>query len=533
QIAQGEADLENAVNYAREHSNIRVDRRTARLQAEDDFEEASLEDERKDAKGEVVKIMNILSTEVEQRHLELLAASPPFILKLQQAVVIAASLQERNGETLCPQNRWRSLLHLLLKEAGEGLLQYGGRGDDTALVAASVRILSLHLNAWSVKRLRLELDRVWTAAIMDEGKCNPSYRIQVEAWQEARKEFEHCYSQAKDLATEDGGGIRVIRDHVCDLKARAEFSGMEKVSNGEDSTLESDLLRLEQRLSPITKTKDLHDCYQALLARCATQGAWSTAQGVYRSMRAAYNTGICTPGPGLITFRHLLRSAKNAHPPRPHEALLVLEEMRKHGVTPQAHHYHLVVAACGDVVGFSHDWERRNLVRKSSNFHDNSELSRSHYTGGSTEQRKIQESQRSTWVGKNVVSISHGRLTKSQVGTETRSVLLKTAGGEENEESHEGARVVNPSQDEKFEGGWKLALQVVIDMKERGVHPTEATYRALAGACSVSKSGEDPACIYQTLKQAGIPLKYCYEAGQSNASIYAKIRRGYVNQILF
>lgn len=97
--------------------------------------------------------------------------------------------------------------------------------------------------------------------------------------------------------------------------------------------------------------------YNLLLAKCAETGAWQTAIAAYRSMSAKDDTftgdgklgsgdGNHQPFPGPTVYRHLLRAAKNATPPRPRTALSVLTEMRRRGISPSVSDYNIVVSAC-------------------------------------------------------------------------------------------------------------------------------------------------------------------------------------------
>lgn len=78
---------------------------------------------------------------------------------------------------------------------------------------------------------------------------------------------------------------------------------------------------------------------------------------------------------------------------------------------------------------------------------------------------------------------------------------------------------------------WRLALEVIADMRDRGIAPTEVTYKTLveccrcAGAASAytrcgdgrEAAGSAPADVYAALKEAEIPLQFCYQAGVANA----------------
>lgn len=79
---------------------------------------------------------------------------------------------------------------------------------------------------------------------------------------------------------------------------------------------------------------------------------------------------------------------------------------------------------------------------------------------------------------------------------------------------------------------WRLALEVINEMRSNGIKPTEVTYRMLRETCKCAggevrffkspeelrhKEDSSPDEIYTALRNAGVPQKVCYNAGVGNA----------------
>lgn len=102
----------------------------------------------------------------------------------------------------------------------------------------------------------------------------------------------------------------------------------------------------------------------------------------------------------------------------------------------------------------------------------------------------------------------------------------------------------------------RLALDVVDDMRDNGVVATEITYKTLVEVCrcagvgtgfaadeevmggggnetATGRAGESvsPAAIYAALKEAGIPDRYCYDAGVGNAMRGGRCYPAYIAEI--
>lgn len=314
--------------------------------------------------------------------------------------------------------------------------------------------------------------------------------------------------------------------------------------------------------------------YNLLLARCAEVGGWATAVSAYRSARAQ---GVITKplssrrdadGPFSLeplVYQHLLRAAKNATPPQPRAALLVLREMRLRGEEPAATHYNLVVSACARAAAVAASTSALMPLD-----HDGTEghavLCEDHLCqgiGGADEHKKEGNCGAIHLEGDNsdgVVAIENETLKPAKLGgcheedaaenmrlkgtafgakidvedLPERCCLLPTAG---DAMQCRGAEAAGET--------WRLALEVIADMRKRGVTPTNVTFKTLveccrcAAAASVLNIGGDeglgkgstPAEVYTALKEAGIPARFCYQAGLGNALKGGRCFPGYVAEI--
>ena len=321
-----------------------------------------------------------------------------------------------------------------------------------------------------------------------------------------------------------------------------------------------------------------HARYNVLLAKCAEAGAWTIAVAAYRSMGArgiiakdtnTYNTSrrfqLERVSLERGVFQYLLRAAKNASPPRPHAAVLVLQEMRSREAEPSAIHYNIVISACaraaaaaaastsvllplekketGDIGG-------QGLSRLPRGVGDNFAGE-----GGGVERDDMgqgdqggichKKSARKVLPLLSTSTNDHDRRSEPAAlertpatrctGNATRQSLLSTLGP-----------ILACRDPETAEGAWRLALTVIGDMRRRGLAPTKGTYEAMVECCryagtaascvtGLGKEGErdsTPATVYATLKEAGIPTRFCYQAGLENAlgggrwfPAYAEIHR--------
>lgn len=127
--------------------------------------------------------------------------------------------------------------------------------DELALAAASARLLSLHVNAWSGPQLLLELQRIWLHVVQAEAKQNPQLNYAVKAWQAATQNLERFTLEAKDRGgiekAEMGAVSRRVRD--CQVRAgigpKIEKDGWGKRRNEE--FLEQELIHIMRQVAPL------------------------------------------------------------------------------------------------------------------------------------------------------------------------------------------------------------------------------------------------------------------------------------------
>lgn len=287
--------------------------------------------------------------------------------------------------------------------------------------------------------------------------------------------------------------------------------------------------------------------YNLLLARCAEAGAWTTAVSVYRSTRSR---GVVSPkharknrevgGPfslELFVYQHLLRAAKNAIPPQPRAAMLVLREMRLRGEEPAATHYNLVVCACAraaaaaaststlkplEEVAWGAGGEKRNKTeRGTSNAQPDSARI------GDVE--AVESVPRVT--GNAVLSTSTPPKETSAAERADDVNGLADDGRNSTCLLSAGSKAMEFRRIEHAGDAWRLALEVIEDMRKRGIAPTEVTFKTLVECCRCAAAapspklasgggeckGSNPAEVYAALKEAGVPLRFCYQAGLGNA----------------
>lgn len=303
--------------------------------------------------------------------------------------------------------------------------------------------------------------------------------------------------------------------------------------------------------------------YNILLVRCAEAGAWKTAVYAYRSARAQ---GIISNDardkrqmgrPSSLepsVYQHLLRAAKNASPPQPRAAMFVLREMRLRGKEPAAAHYNLVVSACARAAAVaastsslmplvSREGDRAGYqggVKQVARDADGEKQSRVDGGGGA-------KCRRDTGDGGAVAAESGPLVSAKRDGgnddaLHTNVAPLKVtfaaecANGEDDGEKHRcwlstRGKAMECREAETAGNSWRLALEVIASMRKRGIAPTDVTFQSLVECCRCAAAapspklarggevgqGSTPAEVYTALKEAGIPLQFCYQAGLGNA----------------
>lgn len=293
-----------------------------------------------------------------------------------------------------------------------------------------------------------------------------------------------------------------------------------------------------------------------LLAKCAAVGAWATAVASYRSMDArisgggSRSNGSSSLNP--VVYRQLLRAAKNARPPQPRAAMLVLREMRLRGVEPSVAHYNIVVSACARAVGAADFPSLLIPLEYAEEDSFECENVRQHRCvegpdaspipgGGVTCSFRGLKKGKRGMVG-DAESATEGPLSRTdgdQTQGDTSAWLTQTGlarcAGDDARRTllFDRNTALERWTPEAMGNAWRLALQVVADMRERGIVPTEVTYRTLVECCRCAGKGSSVAAseLYAALKRAKIPMRFCYEASVENALNGGRRFPEYVNEI--
>lgn len=237
-------------------------------------------------------------------------------------------------------------------------------------------------------------------------------------------------------------------------------------------------------------------------------------------------------------YQHLLRAAKNASPPQPRAAMLVLREMRLRGEEPTATHYNLIVCACARAAA---------VAASTSTLKPLTEVAR----GVDAENRKTMEGGTRRTQADDInhdggleavesLPLVAGKAVLSASGQlkETPSAECADDGNDLADGGNNnlcllsvGSKAVEFRRVEDAGDAWRLAVEVIADMRKRGVAPTEVTFKTLVECCRCAAAapspklasdgrvvqGSSPAEVYAALKEAGVPLRFCYEAGLGNA----------------
>ncbi|CAM9238107.1 unnamed protein product [Ectocarpus sp. 12 AP-2014] len=593
QIARKEVEVDDVVTHARQGSDRRVLATRRRYAAENELEEALLEltalQERGRATVELSsKASPLLKQDISTKRLNLLAASPPFILKLEHALVTVANVDQATPEPRAQTTRWKSTLKSLMKDVSDGIdnfKQLFGREEtsktveqELALAAAAARRLSIHVNAWTTADLLQELERIWIQAVRAEATIDPQFQHVVTEWETACAALSQLSRTAQEdsIAGQAERHASATRIRDCQIQAgvgsKAEKAGWWK--QRQMRFLREELRHIERKIAPLADPSRLVARYNLLLARCAEVGGWATAVSAYRSARAR---GVITKlmsnrrdADGSfslepLVYQHLLRAAKNATPPQPRAALHVLREMRLRGEEPVATHYNLVVSACARAAAVAtstsalmpldRDGTEGHAVLNEDRLCQNIGGADGHKKDGNGGAIHL-ESEGSGGVvatengtpkpaklgsGHEEGAAENMRLKGTAIGAKVdvedlpdRCCSLPTAG---DAMECRGAEAAGET--------WRLALDVIADMRKRGVTPTIVTFKTLVECCRCAAAasvlnigggeglgkGSTPAEVYTALKEAGIPTQFCYQAGLGNAVKGGRCFPGYVAEI--
>eukprot|EP00752_Nemacystus_decipiens_P003962 g3628.t1 len=474
---------------------------------------------------------------------------------------VGGAAQRMSSKKLCSSSRWRSTLKRLMKDVSgsidhikrlRGRENYSKEVDsELTLAAASAQRLSLHVNAWTTPELSKELERIWLQAVRAEANIDPHFQHLVTEWERASEDLEKFISttHAASVDGEAEQNAMATKIRHCQLRAgiepKAEKAGWWK--QRQIVFLWDELRHIERKVAPVASRSRLAARYNLLLARCAEAGAWTTAVSAYQSIRSR---GIVPKEPQNkrevggpfslepFVYQHLLRAAKNASPPQPRAALLVLREMRLRGEEPAATHYNLVVSACARAAAVAAsastlkplaeavrgvDGENRNPMKGSA----------------SNAQRDIDldggiEAAESVPLEDGNAGLSDGSPSKrapSADGANDENGLAYCDSINDICLLSAGSKAMKSRQVEHAGDAWRLALEVIADMRGRGIAPTEVTFKTLVECCRCAAAapsptltsvggevkGSSPAEVYAALKEAGVPLRFCYQAGLRNA----------------
>lgn len=266
--------------------------------------------------------------------------------------------------------------------------------------------------------------------------------------------------------------------------------------------------------------------------------------------------------PGPVVFQHLLRAAKHSHPPRPRAALSVLQEMRLKGQEISVSHYNIIISACalssamlsivGDLTRCGRSvphGDGRNIekyVDHAHQSHGGKALVGSSQSEAGPDEHMVGVDVGGSPNGIRKMKASHKPSAVSEGGA---TVLLGSQNAlaldTEPDESEAGATKFSKESSSLLSGlasaglepetagdAWRLALDVIHEMRTNGIKPTEVTYRMLGETCKCAggetrfflspeelghKGGSSPDEIYTALRNAGVPQKFCYNAGVGNA----------------
>lgn len=133
--------------------------------------------------------------------------------------------------------------------------------DELALAAASARLLSLHVNAWSRPQLLCELQRIWCQVVQAEAKQNPQFNSVIEAWQAATQNLECCRLEAKERSGIEEVEMGAVTRRVQDCRARAgvgpkaEKDGWWKQRN--EGFLQQELTHINKKMAPLASPSHL------------------------------------------------------------------------------------------------------------------------------------------------------------------------------------------------------------------------------------------------------------------------------------
>ncbi|CAB1118580.1 unnamed protein product [Ectocarpus sp. CCAP 1310/34] len=449
--------------------------------------------------------------------------------------------------------------------------------QELALAAAAARRLSLHVNAWTTAELLQELERIWLQAVRAEATIDPQFQHVVTEWETACAALSRLSRTAQEDSVTGQAERHASATRIRDCRIRAGVGSKAKKTGWwkqrQMRFLREELRHIERKVAPLADPSRLVARYNLLLARCAEVGGWAIAVSAYQSARARgvitkpmNNRRDANPSFSLkpLVYQHLLRAAKNATPPQPRAALHVLREMRLRGEEPVATHYNLVVSACARAAAVAastsalmpldRDGTEGHAVLREDRLCQDIGGADGHKKEGFCGAIHLEsdssggvvatenETPKPAKLGSGHKCVAKNmRLKQTAFGAKVdvedvpdRCCLLPTAG---DAMQCRGAEAAGDS--------WRLALDVIADMRMSGVTPTLVTFKTLVECCRCAAAasvlnigggeglgkGSTPAEVYSALKEAGIPTRFCYQAGLGNAVKGRRCFPAYVAEI--
>lgn len=132
--------------------------------------------------------------------------------------------------------------------------------SELALVSASMRLLSLHVNAWTVAQLLRELERIWLQAVGAQAKENQQFQYVLDEWETARKNVEVCVSTpgcAEGYDVTEQEVVAKIRN--CQIRAGIQPKN-KKIGwwkKGQEQYLWEELWHIERKVAPLRNPSHL------------------------------------------------------------------------------------------------------------------------------------------------------------------------------------------------------------------------------------------------------------------------------------
>lgn len=241
--------------------------------------------------------------------------------------------------------------------------------------------------------------------------------------------------------------------------------------------------------------------------------------------------------------------------------MLVLREMRRRGEEPAATHYNLVVCACARAAAVAASTSsllpldageaERGCNDRQGGVDQAAARNAAQAKSSRVERGRPQQDTNAAGEG-GTVAVGGVPLVSTRLDDSSRedALLAETAVGcmdDKNDPSllSPGGKGVEFRGAETARDAWCLALEVLADMRKRKVAPTEVTFKTLVECCRCAAAaplpkpagdgevckGSSPAEIYTELKDAGVPSRFCYQAGLENALKGGRIFPEYVAEL--